>query len=338
VFVGAARKKPTMSSSTSSTRSDISNKVKTLLNLVDRSGVISLNDTTFRRYVLFGPRPYSVLLMVTSNSAQLPCAPCRTLTNEFKKVAVAYKHQINGKFTNLFFAIADIANCSEEITKLRDKIVGIPIIIRVGPTDSNSKQFTFNPYSDVFIGVSEASSASSIANWIDDVTGVKVAEYVTAHRTSRNSDVLRESKIATWTLLLLVLLILGLLISRFSSLFQDKTLIGFNLSCAVYFIVISGTIFNMINNPPPLHLDAHGIWWYYPAVRLHLQIEGYIIAAFHVSAAIAVVLIADWFPKQIKKGTASRRHFYGIFALAVFSMGFVLHIFKRKAPYYPFGV
>jgi hypothetical protein len=41
------------------------------------------------------------------------------LTKEFKKVAAAYKRQIHGEYTNFFFGIADIANCTEEITKLK---------------------------------------------------------------------------------------------------------------------------------------------------------------------------------------------------------------------------
>jgi hypothetical protein len=100
--------------------------------------VIYLNDTTFRRYILQGPRAYSALLMITSNTDQLPCQPCRSffslsqssvqchwfyefrvLTKEFKKVATAYKRQIHGVYTDFFFVIADVANCTEEITKLK---------------------------------------------------------------------------------------------------------------------------------------------------------------------------------------------------------------------------
>jgi hypothetical protein len=57
-----------------------------------------------------------------------------------------------------------------------------------------------------------------------------------------------------------------------------------------------------------------------------------------VAATIGIILIADWFPRRIEKGTATRLHFYGILALAILSMGFVVHITKRKAPYYPYGI
>jgi hypothetical protein len=56
-----------------------------------------------------------------------------------------------------------------------------------------------------------------------------------------------------------------------------------------------------------------------------------------ICAAICIILLADWLPTGIDKGKPLRRKFYVLLALTLFSMGFVLHIFKKKVPYYPFG-
>ncbi|KAL0485471.1 hypothetical protein AKO1_011776 [Acrasis kona] len=122
----------------------------------------------------------------------------------------------------------------------------------------------------------------------------------------------------------------------------NRTTILTALSFIVLGASIGGTVYNMINNPPPFHYNPYNkeLVIFYPEMRAQLVVEGYLSAAVMLVAAAAFIAITEYAP-YVQDGSK----FVSFFALIILFFGSffaltVFFIFKSPSYLYdtPFAV
>jgi len=225
-----------------------------------------------------------------------------------------------------FFAIAELKSCADTIKLIKDEIHGIPFLVRLPPTtESSNNEFKYSG-NDVYV-LTENSDVYSVAQYIYQTTKVRVNRFM-----DRPQD---TKKLLIVTLLLLV--VVTIVIGGKNQLLSKIPNLIFAGCCAVYYIVISGVIYNSINNPMWMHVDQRGVWWYMPSTRSHFQVEGYIMGVFHLIIAFGIILINHWIPK-IKSEKLFRSMGILIIFVTLSAFLFVMNIYKLKSPYYPYAM
>jgi thiol-disulfide isomerase/thioredoxin len=323
---------PTTPSATPVDEVALATKWQQLMALREESGdlhTLRLDSASLKQVATTGPRNYTLLLYFTSNTEQYPCEPCVGMQQELNKVVAEYQKQ-HGKRDNLYFATVDIVDVQDLIEQLRKRVPNIPSLIHLPPTTESGKQFKFQTR-DVYTFTGE-DSAATLAQFINSVakTNIKIAE--------------NRLKLSGWRLYLIGFgMLIGLVLLATYQYAPEKTrnrapLLFFNLTCVLYFVILSGIIYNSIHNPPKYHTDQRGnIWLFMPNLRSHFQVEGYIIGALSLAISIAVILLNEWTPKIQDSGKAWS-YFLVLLFLAVGCFAFVLQVFKMKAPYYPYAL
>jgi len=321
---------PTTTAPVTANAEELAAKWQQLMALRQESGdQLRLDSASLKQVATTGPRNYTLLLYFTSNTAQYPCEPCVEMQQEVNKVVAEDKKQHSTQ-NNLFFATVDIVDVQDLIEQLRKRVPNIPSLIHLSPTNESGKQFKFQTR-DVYVFTGE-DNAASLAQFVNSAakTNIKIAD--------------NRLKLSGTRLYLIGFgLLIGLVFLATYQYAPEKTrrrapLLFFNLTCVLYFVIISGIIYNSIHNPPKYHTDQRGnIWLFMPNLRSHFQVEGYIIGALSLAVGIAVILLNEWIPHVQDSGKAWS-YFLLVLFLGVGCFAFVLQVFKLKSPYYPYAL
>jgi ABC-type amino acid transport system permease subunit len=107
-------------------------------------------------------------------------------------------------------------------------------------------------------------------------------------------------------------------------------------------VSLGGTVYNMINTPPPFHYNPYNrqLIFFYPEIRMQLVLEGYLAAFISLVCAASFIALTEFIPtlpkeSQVTNGLLLMALFWGSFFAVI-----VFFIFKSQAYLYdtPFSI
>ena len=153
----------------------LDNKVSQLWDWTQQRTIIQFTSyDSFQLYLRTKPRNYSVVLMLTALRAERSCQVCKEAKDEYKIVAdsfrFSYGHRDATQDKLLFFAMTDFDEGGGTIFEALH-LKTAPMFIHYPPTGKPKA-------SDKFDLSRQGLHAEALAQWISDVTDVKVSWHI----------------------------------------------------------------------------------------------------------------------------------------------------------------
>ena len=156
----------------------LDNKVSQLWDWTQQRTIVQFTSyDSFQLYLRTKPRNYSVVLMLTALRADRGCQVCKEAKDEYKIVAdsfrFSYGHRDVTQDKLLFFAMTDFDEGGGTIFEALH-LKTAPVFIHYPPTGKPKA-------SDKFDLSRQGLHSEALAQWISDVTGVKVSWSLLLH-------------------------------------------------------------------------------------------------------------------------------------------------------------
>lgn len=291
--------------------------------------IVTLTAAEYQHFVNESPRPYDVVVYFTAPQ----CTLCEDIEEELKKVAVLYKQ--NGAV----YPYRDGAK--------RLRAVYFVKVVFEASTKSIFGQFGFKSVPNLLVSqpkmlrLKDSEKVEYFRSYLWQIshsdgtlTSQKLLEHVNK-KTERNVEY-KESILN----LLIVLAIFGMiamtgvwLFLKFRPFFLN-TKLWFVGSMTVYFICMSGIVYNILHNVPFNNIDKNGnVEWIHSGGRSQFGAEGYIMSA-SVSALGILFISLLKVPKFVSAGTTRVITYLVLFISIYFVLSKIEEIYKTKSGFY----
>jgi len=270
----------------------------------------------FKQYVVEGPRNYTVVVFITSESQELQCAVCPQLKEQLSRMSKWYQDAVPRNERDLFIVSAEWSRNREVFQNYHTKIQTMPSVIIIRSTTKKGSQFKFKDqdkiplYSDI--------SADHMCQYINTQLGV------TKILPPEPSKLLQYLMVGT----LLVLLLWNV--------HRNHKSTNFWMCVAMVFpwFTYTGTYFNLNTGPPFIYVNPSDkkmiiIW---PSQQMQTILEGFLLATLILSLGICFAMVGTWIPNL----PYSRRRI--VFWMLIVILSGLLYLFyslwKVKSPWY----
>jgi len=99
----------------------VQDNLSNLRHIVPSTGLWEPTATEFTDYIINGPRNYSVILLYTSETHEIPCQYCPVVRSEFERYASFYQNAYSVGRRDLFFVVAEWKRSKEILSKHNKK-------------------------------------------------------------------------------------------------------------------------------------------------------------------------------------------------------------------------
>jgi oligosaccharyltransferase complex subunit gamma len=206
-----------------------------------KSGVITLDDSTYAYYATSKPRPYSLIVLLTATHPKFRCSVCKDLDSELALLAQSYAKSANKDSSNrVFFVRLDYESSAKVFQSYQ--VNSVPLLFYLGQQHAGEKpgsEYQISPRDKYQVPPSP--DAESLAGFLQDRASVSVK--------------IERSKLWSYIILLVLFaIVLALVQPVINSLpfwlrmVQWKP-IWIVVSCGVYTCAISGMIYDIIRSP-----------------------------------------------------------------------------------------
>ncbi|XP_076446316.1 dolichyl-diphosphooligosaccharide--protein glycosyltransferase subunit TUSC3-like [Babylonia areolata] len=241
----------------------LADRVHRLTDLNKKDSVIRLKGDRFYRYVVAGPRNYSVIILLTASQSDRKCPMCKEAQEEFKIVANSW-HSSKEYCSKMFFAMADVDEAPEVFEHLRMNIA--PVFVHY-PSKGKPKK------TDIMEIQRLGFAAEQIVRFV-------------AERTQILIRIVRPPNYTSMVCLaLLVCVVAALLYVKRNSLHFLTDPTGWAVSVLMMiFAMTSGQMWNQILKPPPMYKnpqtgETHFI---YADFQGQFVFETYLVIFLHI--------------------------------------------------------
>jgi len=300
-----------------------------LREMIEHEGtsVITLNATGYHYYLEELPRPYDVVIFFTADN----CNYCDEIYTEYVDLAQMYK-QNNAHYPN---------------KDKKQRAVYFAKIVYTLETKDIFGKFNFMSVPNLFVStprmakLKDAERVEYLKQFLWQITGTNGHVTSTKLLEVVNKKVGRtvEYKESIFNLVFVfaVFLVLGIiayhLFFAFRKFFINNKL-WFVGSIIIYFICMSGVVYNIIHNVPFTNIDRSGNFeWYHSGSRSQFGLEGYIMSGSIVIAGLLIVSY-QFLPKFVTPGTTSMVTYLGVTFAAWVVIKFVEDIYHKKSGFY----
>lgn len=286
--------------------------------------VVTLNEGTFKRFVLGPNRPFHMVVLLNAVDPRHNCDLCREGDDEFRVLASSYARQLSGssEAPSVFFATAEYGDNQGIFSGF--KIRGVPQLVYFAPTASASHSASELPETGRFGGSSM--DAEAFASFVRDKSGVDVKIYrspwgklfVLAFFLVSVGLFLRATWDKLWTIALTI---------------RDMKGFWLLVSIGIYFIAISGVLYDIIRGAPAFGVSSKGTpQVFHPQSGQQYGVEGLIIGFLNVAAGFSAVALAYLVPKF----NPENRIFASAVTIALFGFFYIaiVRLYQFKAPWY----
>jgi len=253
-----------------------------------KTELIGFKDSHFKRYVETPIRTYKLLILFHTDPGQ-QCPPCDKLKEQMIKLAGWYNNSLG---TNeqpvLFFVEVTPSTCPQAFQRFQVMQLPFAVVIPEG-SDESAGQVAASPFR--IQSMDALQQPYQMAKWIEEAAGITI----TIPQPWYMQPMLHYTVIGIFVLLLLWKL--PFLLRNY-----NHPMVCYLLSLVVVGIVLNGTVWNAIHDPP-----YWGISWvdstaHYFMHDLHAQykIEGFFAVAIHLGLAFLWILLV--YAPRIKRG------------------------------------
>lgn len=295
---------------------------------VARSRLARLSDDNFGDVVgdASGQRPYHLFVLFNARKVKHRCDICGAFEDAIALVAQSHAASAaSDTDTPMFFARAEYDENKRSFS--RCGVSEVPVLLYVPPRGSRTRSHgdaVAADDGDVYHGELDA---HDIASFVYGRTGIPV-----------------EVDEADHGIVLLscgVVLSLGLAVAqsgvspvRLLNWALQSKLLWFAASVSIYYIAVSGVVFDIIREVPLLYTDEFGNWFMFAGSKAQYGLEGLVVGAAFVAMAGCVLALTVWIPwwfPDPKDGSA--RNIRAFYAMLVFALCWVVvgEIYKGKS-------
>lgn len=290
--------------------------------------IIALNSGEYEYFVDQSPRPYDVIVFFTAPN----CNMCDEVESELSKVAALYKKagaiypykdDSNRLRAVYFVKVSFDAETRSIFTRFGFK--SVPNILTSQPKMLRLRENEKAEHFREFLWQISMSDGT--------LTSQKLLEHVNK-KTGRSV----EYKESILNLLIVLVVFAGLLgvgvalFLKFRKFFINSKL-WFAGSMTVYFICMSGIVYNIIHQVPFTNVDKNGnVEWFHSGARSQFGAEGYIMSGtISVLGCLFVLLlkVPSWFPDS-----NARLVYIAVFVLIYLVLRWLEEIYKSKSGFY----
>lgn len=270
-------------------------KLQQIIQAADKapSNVLHLDDETYAHFAL--KPPYSLVVFLTASHPKFKCSICRSLDEEYKLLAAAYRKQVRkeGREPRVFFLRLDYESSANIFQQY--EVQSVPVIFHIPPAGeaSHGKGDSFSGGKDrdyqILIrdrlAIQNEVQAEAMALFLKDRTGVIVS--------------IERSQLWVYLVLLALLALVAACVKPvldsldfFLGILRYKPLWAV-VSLGVYTCAISGLIFDIIRLPQLYYPNPQTgqIMWFYPQSGSQFVIEGFIIGFLNLGCAASLIFL-----------------------------------------------
>lgn len=304
-------------------------KLEWLLNRSEQRPLISLGSGDFEKLVGSGPRPYDLIVFLTSKGGG--CQLCSELRPELELVANAYEAARYDKESSdpkhkVFFVELDGSRNYELFQQLGFQTV--PHVVFLPPTSTSKKRSWQKLLSD---------RLNFNRGWGADAILKSVGQ-----RTKLNVPFTRPPTPIDWSFYFLLLSSVAVFVTFFSTVgrpYVDSVLrnrnVYFFFVMAAYFFCTSGGMYVKITGMPVSGDEKEG--FIHPSSGSQYGAEGYVIAFLNLVLAVAVILMNTRVKGDLKSQWSRNTVLAaGCFCFFIFFRQ-LRDIYTRKNPGYRWG-
>jgi len=310
-------------------------KVDELRQLAEESQTfIELSGEDYFKYVVDYPRPYTLVVYFTADPQTIQCQPCQeieqmlgTVIYSYKEAGAQYPQTSPSKSRAVFFAKVTYSQENHQIFQSHG-FVSVPNLIVTHPKSVvyENNRFTV-PKEDIW----EFHGSG-------DLHPQKILDFVN-NRAARNIE-LKTPPINTVITLLFVFLVLGVggvLIYKLHS-FLLSPVVWYLGGVLVYFICISGVVYNIIHSVPMIGVNQRTgePEMVHPGQRTQYGAEGFMMGFMMCLVGISFVGLNNI--RYMESPKKMRIAGYLVFLLGVYATLKIITTYKLKSPWYGPGI
>lgn len=250
----------------------------------------SLTDENFDRLARSGDRPYHLFVLFNAKSPQFQCALCGPFEDEIDVVRDSFARQVakDGNAPKIFFARAEYTHNQRVFKDYNTQ--SVPMLVHYSPTGPG--------------GTHSKTKFVQGSQYMGELDAENAALFV-RERTDYRVEVYRSP----WGRIITALVFFGS-IGAFAYYFTDSigsliqavrgfTPLWFAVGLAMYYISVSGVLYDIIRGVPFVGYDARTrrAVVVAPSSGMQYGLEGCIAGALNLAGGAAVIVLAKFLPR-----------------------------------------
>lgn len=293
-------------------------------------GFVKFTTTDYMKYVVDYPRPYTLVIYFTVDSSKMSCIQCEEIKELLEQVKYSYslaKADLPGegplgKSRAVFFAVVEYSAETYELFT-RHSFASVPVLLVTHPKSVSFSENTFSfPKEDFW----ESNTAA-------EIHAQQLLDFVN-NRAKRTIELATPPLQALWSLLssiagLIALVIVGVFLKKVFLIPH----VWFSVAILVYFICISGTVYNIIHHTPIVgyNSETRVIEFIHSGQRNQYAGEGYLMGLTICIGGFGMILLN--LGEGAKTGALRVLGLVGLF-LTIGSVYQIYIIYQLKANWY----
>lgn len=287
--------------------------LEALLPLRDSSGVVRLTDANLKLITQPLVREPHLVVLITANSPQVGCKPCKDFKSTFEKVAAHWAIQ-HPEGDGLYFVELDFAQNQEFFKELG--INNVPHIWIVPSYDllynliteseeeseqslKNPQKFRLKTSSHFQYRISEATSPGEFARYISQALTIGFS------MENASGFEINENHVALFIMFLSSVVLIKKKLSDPDNTVLEKLAkprLWLGLLILLICLFCSGYMFTIVRGVPLFARNENGPFYFAGGSQYQIGIESFIVAGVYMFIGLWMVLLTDWLPKALNPG------------------------------------